>query len=269
MSVMSTRLEAKGTARRQLRGASEIARALDEGAPLRLLVCAREVSTAEDSILIARAERQGIPVHRVSHRELLRVGAGGGEGAENERSTMLGMIGGDPKADLSVVMKAPGAIWMLTGTAYPGNAGFVIRSAEVSGAAGVVIDAAFDRTARRDAFRAAMRADRYLPVFFEGAGTVLDAAARARRRIVAIEDVGGAAPWEIDLTGPVLFVVGGEVHGIDTTVLNRAHQVIRIPMAGFMRSYNLQAAVAAVLGERLRQERTSQRRAADVPLTSP
>jgi tRNA G18 (ribose-2'-O)-methylase SpoU len=37
-------------------------------------------------------------------------------------------------------------------------------------------------------------------------------------------------------------------------VLAAADAVVRIPMAGFLRSYNLQAAVAIVAAERMRQD---------------
>jgi tRNA G18 (ribose-2'-O)-methylase SpoU len=36
-------------------------------------------------------------------------------------------------------------------------------------------------------------------------------------------------------------------------VLARCDDVVRVPMAGFIPSYNVQAAMAAVAGERLRQ----------------
>jgi tRNA G18 (ribose-2'-O)-methylase SpoU len=51
----------------------------------------------------------------------------------------------------------------------------------------------------------------------------------------------------------VLLVVGGETHGIPEAVLRACDGAIRIPMAGFIRSYNLQAAVAIVAAERTRQ----------------
>jgi 23S rRNA (guanosine2251-2'-O)-methyltransferase len=82
---------------------------------------------------------------------------------------------------------------------------------------------------------------------------VLDAARSARRRVLAIEDSGTTAPWDADLCGPVLFVIGGETRGIPAPVLERCDTVLRIPMAGFIPAYNLQAAMAAVAAERLRQ----------------
>jgi len=234
--------------RRQLRDADSIRGALESKSRPRLLLRLRGELSPEAGALVDRAEALGVAVRSLGARELRRLAQGGGE------PELLAFTGPDPSADLASVMARAGAIWMLSGTAYPGNAGFVIRSAEVSGAAGVVIDADFDRTARRDAARAAMRADRFLPVFFEATADVLDRASETTRRIIAIEDVGGRAPWEVDLTGPVLFVVGGEEHGIAPQLLDRADEVVKIPMSGFMPSYNLQAAVAAVMAERLRQQ---------------
>ena len=68
-----------------------------------------------------------------------------------------------------------------------------------------------------------------------------------------IENTGESAPWDEDLTGPALFVVGGEANGIPAPLLARCDAVLRLPMAGFIPSYNLQAAPAVVAVERLRQ----------------
>jgi tRNA G18 (ribose-2'-O)-methylase SpoU len=51
----------------------------------------------------------------------------------------------------------------------------------------------------------------------------------------------------------VLFAIGGEEPGIPPDLLAEFDEIVRIPMGGFIRSYNLQAALAAVAGERLRQ----------------
>ena len=56
-----------------------------------------------------------------------------------------------------------------------------------------------------------------------------------------------------DLTGPVLFVVGAEDEGVPRELLDLCDETVRIPMEGFIRSYNLQVAVAVLGVERLRQ----------------
>jgi tRNA G18 (ribose-2'-O)-methylase SpoU len=48
-------------------------------------------------------------------------------------------------------------------------------------------------------------------------------------------------------------VIGAEEQGIPTEVLARCEEIVRVPMAGFIPTYNLQGALAAVASERLRQ----------------
>jgi TrmH family RNA methyltransferase len=55
----------------------------------------------------------------------------------------------------------------------------------------------------------------------------------------------------------VLLVVGAEAEGVPADLLAAADATVRIPMAGFIASYNLQAAVAAVAAERFRQQGAS------------
>ena len=52
------------------------------------------------------------------------------------------------------------------------------------------------------------------------------------RRVFALEDIGKQAPWEVDLTVPALFVVGGERHGIAGELLERAEGVLGEPDQG-------------------------------------
>ena len=47
------------------------------------------------------------------------------------------------------------------------------------------------------------------------------------------------------LTGNVLFVVGAEREGVSQEVLDACDEVVRLPMDGFVPSYNLQVAISA------------------------
>jgi TrmH family RNA methyltransferase len=232
---------------RQLAGPEEIEAALAAGEPVRLLLAATDPNDPRVKPLCDRARRAGIEVLPSSRASLWRLGK------SDPPAEILALVGRDPGAPMEEVLTAGGAAWLLVGIAYPGNTGFAIRTAEVSGADGVFIDSDFEHEGKREAVRAAMRADRFMPVFWMPALSVVSAAQEAGRRVLAIEDVGSRAPWEMSLGGPVLFVVGGERHGIPAEVLAACDDVIRIPMLGFIPSYNLQAAMAAVASERIRQ----------------
>ncbi|MEB2345095.1 MAG: hypothetical protein OZ948_10150 [Deltaproteobacteria bacterium] len=223
--------------------------ALATGAPLRVLLLARDAPAAARA-LAERARAAGARVLPASANDLRRMARPGSPGAGG----LLALVGPDPSADPAAALAGGGAAWLLAGVAYAGNAGYAIRTAEVSGADAIFLDAALDPEGRRRALRASMHAERFFPVHWRPAGEVLDAARAAGRRLVAVEDVGLHAPWEQDLRGRVLLVIGGEREGLDPRLLARCDAVLRVPMAGFVPSYNLQAAMAAVAAERLRQE---------------
>jgi len=244
-------MNSERTIRRQLRSPAAVDEALEANRAVRFVLC-RE-APCDDAVerVVARAESLGVAVRRISEREMRRLVPFGIE------TQILGLEGPAPATGLAEVMQGPGVVWMLVGCAYPGNAGYVIRSAEVSGAAGVVIASQFDRVERRDCLRYGMRVDRFFPVHFAEVEPTLALARDCGRKIVAVEDVGKLTPWQVDLSGPLLVIVGGEEGGIPESVLACSDHVLRIPMHGFLPSYNLQAAMAVVMGERLRQSETS------------
>jgi len=214
--------------------------------PVRVLIV-DELAGDRVGDLVQLAQGRGIEVRRVGARALRRM-AGPGEDA-----LALALIGADPKATLAETCARAGAVWLLVGTEYPGNAGLAARTAEVAGAAGVCIDAPFDAGARKACLRASMHSERFMPVHFVAAEQALRAARTAGRRVLVVEDVGDRPPWEADLVAPSLFVVGGEACGVPAAIVDEADVCLRIPTPGFVSSYNLQAAMAAVVGEQLRQ----------------
>jgi tRNA G18 (ribose-2'-O)-methylase SpoU len=234
--------------RRRIAGARAVAAAIDRGEQLRAVVVPRGDLAPEVEALLARAAAAAIRIDRVGPRKFERLRG------SHDHARVLALAGADPDADLESVMAQGGAVWLLTGPAYPGNVGFAIRTAEVSGADGLYIDNDFDHVRRREARRASMRADRFMPIGWHAAARVIAAARRTDKRVIGIEDVGTSSPWEQDLTGSVLLIVGAEADGIPEEVLASCDVVVCLPMAGFIASYNLQAAVAAVASERFRQQ---------------
>jgi TrmH family RNA methyltransferase len=232
---------------RRLLGARAIEAALDAGMSVRRILVQEGERSAETERLVARARAAGIPVIAEGHREMWRMSPPG------ECLEALGLAGRNPDASLADALGGGGAVWLLARVDYPSNVGVAIRTAEVGGADAVVVDARFASKERKEALRVSIRADRFMPVFWERARRVLDLCAATPRRIVAVESTGGAAPWDVDLRGPVLLVVGNESHGIAPEILAACDEVIRVPMAGFIPAYNVQAALAAVATERLRQ----------------
>ena len=235
----------------QLCGLDEISIALDNDEEISLVLVSRENRSNEVTALLERVEEAGIPIREGSNNDLWRMAK------DNKRGTpeILALAGRQLEGDLSEVCARGGVLWLMSGAQYAVNIGYVIRTAEVSGANAIIIDAGLNSNEKKTAVRASMKAHRFLPVFWNSTEEALTVAKQAGMRIVAVEDCGDIEPWDADLTGDVLLIVGGEHDGISETVLEQCDQIIKIPMGGFVPSYNLQAPMAIVAIEALRQQR--------------
>ena len=78
---------------------------------------------------------------------------------------------------------------------------------------------------------------------------------RRDQEIVVAEDVGTIPPWEANLAGDILLVVGAEREGVSREILEAADQIVRLPMKGFIPSYNLQVAMSCLAIEAIRQRK--------------
>ena len=241
------RLPGSGTVQRC--GAEEVAAALDSE-EVTLLLVLRDSEDDEVARLRLLATERGISVREGSRSDLWRM-ARATEGAEPPH--VLALVGRNPDASVEQSLAAGGLAWLLAGARYPVNIGFTIRTAEVSGASAVFVDGELNHGERKAAKRASMKAHRFMPVHWVNGGELVESAKQAGFRVVALEDTGTAEPWDADLTGDVLLVVGGEHDGIPDSILDASDLVVRVPMAGFVPSYNLQAPMAVVATEALRQ----------------
>lgn len=224
----------------QITGAEDVLDALKNGVEIKLVLVDREENCSE---IIELCESKNIKVVEGSSTDLWRMSANGQQKA-------LALIGREPAGTLEEVFERDGVIWLFDGVEYAPNLGFGVRTAEVSGATAVIINVKKTHEERRTIRRAGMRATRFIPVIYSSTEEIL---AACNRRIVVAEDVGDKAPWNADLTGNVMLVVGAENAGVSKEVLNAADDIVRLPMPGFVPSYNLQVAVSALAIERLRQ----------------
>ena len=224
----------------KITGADDVLDALKNGVEIKLVLVDREEDCSE---IIELCKSKEIKVVEGSSTDLWRMSAKGQQKA-------LALIGREPEGTLEEIFERDGVIWLFDGVEYAPNLGFGVRTAEVSGATAVIINVKKTHEERRTIRRAGMRATRFIPVVYASTEEIL---AACNRRIVVAEDVGDKAPWDSDLTGNVMLVVGAENAGVSKEVLDAADDIVRLPMPGFVPSYNLQVAVSALAIERLRQ----------------
>ena len=227
----------------QITGANAVLNALRSKKNLEMVLVDREKDTSEIRRLCLELN---IPLEEGSTNDLWRMSADGHVDA-------LALVGRVPFGNLEQVLARGGTIWFFDGVTYSTNLGFAIRTAEVSGASAVVLNVSKTHEERRTIRRSSMRADRFIPVVYSTTNEILEAVRKAKIRLIAVEDTGTHEPWDEDLTGEVMLVVGAEKEGVSNQVLSAADSCVVLPMDGFVPSYNLQVAVSVVALEALRQ----------------
>ena len=188
----------------QITGLDAVMEALENGVAIDRVLVDRDHDT---SALRALCEAADIPLEEGSTNDLWRMSADGAQVA-------LALTGRAQHETLEDVMAAGGCVWLFDGVEYSTNLGFAIRTAEVSGADAVLLNVTKTHEERRTIRRASMRADRFIPVIYDHGRHFGNAASTNGFRIIAAEDVGTNGPWDEDMTGNVVLVVGAERDGV-------------------------------------------------------
>jgi 23S rRNA (guanosine2251-2'-O)-methyltransferase len=136
----------------------------------------------------------------------------------------------------------------------PRNLGAVCRSAEFAGAAGVVVPERRAAAVTAVACKASAGAVEHLEVaHVRNLADWLAAAKEAGFWIWGADADAKAAPWQVDLKGPTVLVMGGEGKGLRPRVAKACDGLVALPRHGQIESLNVSAAAAAVLFEACRQ----------------
>lgn len=147
-------------------------------------------------------------------------------------------------------------VGILAAVQDPGNLGAVIRTAEASGATGLIACAPSADPYGWKALRGAMASTFRLPVPERVA--LHDALLTARRRglvIAAAVPRGGTPMHEFDFRRPLALMLGGEGPGLGADELVHADEQVTIPMQPPVESLNVAVSAAVILYEAFRQRR--------------
>jgi 23S rRNA (guanosine2251-2'-O)-methyltransferase len=230
-------------------GINPVLEALRAGRVKELRVAGRAGGRLLD--LTTHAEREGIPVRRVTAADLDRAAAGG---VHQGVVAQLREVAALDISELVEGAKTPALFVVLDGIEDPHNVGAIVRTVDAAGADGIV------RQSRRAA-----------PL--GGAAAKASAGAVSHVKIAevvniarALEELKAAGVWtvglagdvtkrydEIDLTLPTALVVGAEGTGLRRLVRERCDWLVAIPMLGHVESLNVSVATGIVLFEAVRQ----------------
>lgn len=132
------------------------------------------------------------------------------------------------------------------------NIGSIIRTAECTGASAVVLSPKTKITPQ--VIRASMGASENVPIVHEGLFTAIKECKDAGVKVVGIEVSGEKFYHEADLTGRVMFIIGGEDRSLSDAIMNKCDEVVKIPLEGQINSLNMSVATGVVMYEKLRQD---------------
>ena len=136
----------------------------------------------------------------------------------------------------------------------PRNLGAVARSAEVAGAAGLVIPERRSAAVTAVACKASAGAVEHLAIaHVRNLADWLVEAKEAGFWIWGADAEAKQTPWDVDLSGPTVLVLGGEGEGLRPRVASACDGLIALPQRGKIDSLNVSAAAAALLFEAVRQ----------------
>jgi 23S rRNA (guanosine2251-2'-O)-methyltransferase len=204
---------------------------------------------------VAEAERGRRRVHRVWRAPETGVEELSELAGSAEHQGVVAEVDPYPYADPGALLSRPGVLLVaLDQVQDPHNLGAVCRSAEVAGAAGVVIPQRRAAAVTAAACKASAGAVEHLEI------------ARVRNLADWLREARAAGFWawgadagadtdctDADLAGATVLVLGGEGKGLRPRVAASCDGMLAIPQRGRIESLNVSAAAAVLLFEALRQ----------------
>jgi 23S rRNA (guanosine2251-2'-O)-methyltransferase len=160
-----------------------------------------------------------------------------------------------PYADPNALLRREGALLVaLDQVQDPRNLGAVCRSVEFAGAAGVVIPERRSADVTAVVCKASAGAVEHLEVArVRNLADWLAEAKAAGFWIWGADAEAEQAPWDVDLDGPTVLVLGGEGKGLRPRVASACDGLVALPRGGQVESLNVSAAASALLFEATRQ----------------
>ena len=204
--------------------------------------------------LLTLAKRQGVKISFRTRDQLTAIAG------DPHHQGVVARVAGASYASLGDLLAIPGhrgeaAFFLaLDQVQDPRNLGAVLRSAEATGVHGLIVPKHHAAGLTGAAAKSAMGAAELVPVARE---TNLVQALEAMKKqgvwVIGAVPAVGKLPWEMDLTGPLCVVLGGEAEGLRPLVTRTCDFLVSLPMRGRLGSLNVSAAAAVLCYEVARQ----------------
>ena len=235
-------------------GRNAVLEALKSGQTINKVMLAENNEAAFAASVFKLCKERGIPCRKLPKAQLARIAGADHRGIAAELAAVEYADIGDMLAAASSRGEAPFII-ILDGVEDPHNLGAIIRTAQVAGAHGVVIPRRRAVSVTQTVMKTSAGAAAYLPVARVSNLNQAVEALKAAGCWVVAGDMDGDLLWDINLTGPLALVMGGEGQGVSPLLKKNCDMVAALPMRGKIGSLNVSTATAVLIYEVVRQRR--------------
>jgi 23S rRNA (guanosine2251-2'-O)-methyltransferase len=240
----------------KLTGIHAVREALHAGRSLQAVLVGRGRHGGRLQEIVQLAKSRGVPVRFEDGAQLDRAAG------TREHQGVVALVAAQSTVSLedliarSRASEAPGLLVLLDGVEDPQNLGAIIRSALAAGAGGAVIPERRAAGLTEAAARASAGAVAHLPVArVVNLARAMEELKEGSYWLVGLDERAERAHTDVDLTGPIGLVLGGEGQGLHDLVRARCDFLVSIGTSGPVRSLNVSVAAGIALFEVVRQRR--------------
>ena len=237
-----------------IEGRRACAEALDAGVPLRRALVAANMGERDHALeeLVVRLEQADVEVEYVPRDRL--------DGRSSHGAHQGIMLEVEPfeYADVSDVIANSGTgdalVVLLDHVTDEGNFGAIVRTAEVVGAAGVVVANARAARVGTAAYKTSAGAVLHLPIAqVPNLAAAIDQLKEAGFWVGAATEHAQDDVWHAPLDGRICLVMGSEGSGVSSLIRKKCDFECRLPQRGRVESLNVAQATTALAYEWLRR----------------
>lgn len=234
-------------------GRNCVKEALSSGRAVESLLVAKGSKGGAAGVLVAMAKDRGIPVKEVDSKKLdYMCGGAVHQGVAAMASVKEYAVLDDIFADARQKGEQPFII-VLDEIEDPHNLGAIIRTAECTGAHGIIIPKRRSAGLGYTVGKSSAGAVEYVNVVrVTNIPNVIDEL-KERGVWVFGADMEGSDPAKTDLKGAVALVIGNEGKGIGRLVRSKCDGILSLPMKGRINSLNASVAAGVLMYDVLRQ----------------
>jgi 23S rRNA (guanosine2251-2'-O)-methyltransferase len=208
--------------------------------------------------ILQAAKARGVPVRRVDAERIKRLAGNG----KQDQGVLADVLAPRMRTLASVLNAGyrdlPPTLLLLDGITTPANVGMIIRAATAAGVDGIIIPhhgvAGLGPLVLKASAGIAFRA----PILrCASAAEAAESLVESHYVLAGLDSDGADSLFQAEFPERVVFVLGGETHGVSPEVRPYVGMWVRIPMAGDVESLNVSTAAAVVSFELLRRAEAS------------